>query len=800
MAARRLSILALLIVATTVAQAQVVDGEVVAAGFAAGGSTIFKGGQWLPIRVKLTPQGSDVFSGSLRVECLDLDGDRVAFTQPRATVAPGVASKEIWCYAQVNDILEVPEHVDVVSDAGILIARLPMPAQPCEMINNDDLLVLDISDQGIPGLRNLITAPWNPGDRGNGVRPYYRNVVVSTLAAANLPDRWWGLESVDVIFWDLPQPNQLSIAQRDALVAWVRNGGQLIVGVGANWPQLAACELAPLLPLSGAGPTVELDRVSLFLGRYGERGASARKLARPLPATTAQLTPGALRIMGEYGPGNATINLLALHTVDSGRVSASAASIRELLTLRLHEPQAPESSGEPVLINKERFFTDLLDLNRLTSRFKENELNKLSGIFLPDNLYDDVVQPISFRRTSAVGSLTAFLFVAAYIAAATVGTWWWLRRRNQTQLSWTVFAVFAVVASAFSLFTVSGMRTLFSRGVQTLSILDLRATSVQARGPVLFGYASPIRRRVELTLPDDGSFLRPLARNPIRKNYYLTPARYSADAPRAQLDDVLMRATLKQFESYWQGQLDGTIRGRLIADRATGQLTPDSWLINDTGLNLAGGILLFIDPRHEQVGVPARAVNLNTLYDQPDEPARVPPAVNILALNLPGIDTGQRAINIGTAQYQRIRREQDQWRARKGKRRDMPDLSTLHDMQHEWAGLTLRPTIFRALSPDIRALLLASTRNFFLHCTTSDYDSAAREITTDGLPEMDITHWLLGGSQTGQAVLLCWAHQPGPATLMRGDVPLTASDGLTLLRVRLPIEYTGRPRSPGSNP
>jgi hypothetical protein len=361
-----------------------------------------------------------------------------------------------------------------------------------------------------------------------------------------------------------------------------------------------------------------------------------------------------------------------------------------------------------------------------------------------------------------------------------------------------------VAASVLSLGTVGALRSL-SGGVRSVCILDLEAGSSAVRGRCLFGYRSPIRQRADLELPGEANFLRPLPRSPRGASKYVTPARYVGLPTKAALNDVLMRATLKQVEGAWHGELDGTIRGDLVVDRHTGRLTAGSWVANDLNVDLAGGYLLFIDPRQDETGVPWRAAGLTTLYELGEEEGGtpdvtvVPPAINILAVYLPKIPAGSQANGLGQAAYQRIDENWVAWaRNRNRKRSEMlkggRDLPTLWHEQQGWAaGLTVTGLLTGLGAPEC-SLLLASTRNYYLHNRGDDFNAVGTPISTDGLPELDLTHWLV----RGQAVLLAWAAAPGPPRLARSGKPLESLAGLSVYRVRMPIYYTGQPPRAGS--
>jgi hypothetical protein len=810
-ASRRAAVVAGAALAALVAarglRAQPVQGDVAKVGFSCGtpSGSVIREGQWFPILLQLTAQGSQVFQGQLRVEGIDLDGDFIAYTDKQFTVTPDAGMKRVWCYAVVNSLSEYPRHVDILTDDGFRINRIPMP--PCDVITNDDFLILDLSERRI-SYNALLSDGWSPGQFVPGARPFYRNVVVANLTPAELPDRWFGLEAVNAIIWDAPKPSELSIAQMDALIRWIRRGGHLVVGVGASWDAIAKSALAEIMPLAGEARTIEVRKLDLFFQKFVDTRRTDREFAAPISVTTAGLAPGALRTLGEFN----NVNLIATRPIGSGSVTAVAATLRDLTGAFTHVIQfAP-------------FYMQLFNLARHTDIFRANELNRSQSFqqFLPLALYEEVVRPISFARESTVRGFLVFLFVVGYIAIATVGSWFWLGRRKLRHLSWSVFAGFAVLASALGLLTITAMRGL-SYGVQTLQVIDAEAGDRQARARCYFGYRSAIRDLAALSLPGDGCFLRPLSRGNRAANKYVTPLRYEAVPASATLADTPIRATLKQFEGFWEGELAGAIRTNLTASVDTGEITPGSWIVNDLDHELAGGFLLYIDPRCEPVrgGLPVRASALARWYD-PELTREVPPAVNVLVLLIPGLEPGARVDGLGANLYAQIEVDRGRWEAANPRVPDKPrkilerrDLPTLFRANQSWAGrgawgVSWLPG-FTGVSSPIRELLLASTRNLDLHVSDpNDLDSVGNPLTTAGLPELDVTDWLLGGVGPEGApeywgILMLWNDKPGPAKLNYRGRPMESQSGVSFYRVRVPIAYVsgGSSRAPtgaGSGP
>ena len=222
------------------ALAQPVQGDVRSVGFEAAVPSRFvvREGQWFPILLELTAQGTQAYDVELRSEQMDLDGDQVDFVESHVAVTPDVGIRRVWCYAAtLRNSLGQQAEIDVLGDDGALITRLPLPA--FESISNDTQLVLDISDKRVTGLNRIDSGQVAYSGPNWGLREFYRAICVATLPARDLPDRWYGLEAVDVIVWDEPDPEALpSNQQLPALIEWVRNGGQLVVGIGPSWSKI----------------------------------------------------------------------------------------------------------------------------------------------------------------------------------------------------------------------------------------------------------------------------------------------------------------------------------------------------------------------------------------------------------------------------------------------------------------------------------------------------------------------------------------------------------------------------------
>ncbi len=774
-----LGLLSLVVGGVGVARAQPVQGDVVSVGFQARVPTghVVRNGQWFPILVTLSGQGTQSYDVELRCERVDLDGDRVDYVEPHVAVTPEAGIKRVWCYAvTLKESTGQPLTIDIIGDDGALISRMTSPM--FESISNDTQLILDISAERVTGLDTINSPAEDYIDPAWGRRNYYRSICVATLPARDLPDRWLGLEAVDVIVWDEPDPGQLSIPQLAALVQWVRNGGQLVVGVGSAGVKLQKSVLARIMPLEFTQPAVEVRRLSIFERRYVH---SEQVFESPILVAVGRPAHDALVTFKDRLPDNRVVNLIALRCVGSGRVIATAARLSDLGRVS----------------RRRAFYHELFDLNRNENEFNAKEAEQ--GFMGPGlwRLYRPLIAQIEFQRLASARVLTAFAFVAAYILLATFGAWAWLKRRSLTHLSWVAFAAFAVVASLLSLGAV-GLTRGVTGTVHSYSFVDLDADSDDARAMTYFGYKSNRRQFVDLSLPSEDGYLRGLSSGPGLSEFYATPERYAAITGQAALAGTLVRATLKQFEGFWSGSLEGRVRGELTADRGTGKITLQSRLQNDLDMDFIGGYLLYIDPRlrERDGGVPYRVAGLNTRNDRPDQEnkyydsVKVPPAVNVLALKLPPMRAGEIISGLGTDQYEQYDAQRYRWKnLNKPEPKTEPMLPTLRHYQLENWVKSLGTLGGELPRPDAAALL-ASTRNLHLHNNRkTDFTSFGAPLNTAGLCDQDVTHWLT----RGQAVLLLLSEEPGPAKLHLGGKPKDSKEGRSIYRVRIPIKYAGRP-------
>jgi hypothetical protein len=205
----------------------------------------YKDGFWTPVYVDLKAweEGPIPKGGELIVESVDNDEVRSRYTVPLPAM-------------DVNEMLTVqaytkPGHRDITVTAqlnGRVIATLQ---EDFNALDPSHRLYVTLGSRQ-PNLRRAMNPPKKNAptnlvqDQGDeeGPEDYDKDgphQVVSVDDLRQLPNRWFGYDTVDVLFLTtgnregflLPFNNEQD-GRKEAIAEWVRRGGRLVVSVGAN--------------------------------------------------------------------------------------------------------------------------------------------------------------------------------------------------------------------------------------------------------------------------------------------------------------------------------------------------------------------------------------------------------------------------------------------------------------------------------------------------------------------------------------------------------------------------------------
>ncbi len=572
------------------------EGRIVRVGFPGSGrdtrsqgSDFYRIGRWTPVLVELTNRDGDLFTGSIEICQPDRDGDIVVARRTGISVRESgrfhlyiPAGRENFgsrspFFVQVHD--EEGGPAPLFDDQGKPLSRLerePVSVDDSALSGkgSETRVILDISEQPVNLLEQLVRDV-------TLVRP----VLVLRGSPVELPDQAAGLDMVDIVVWDAADPSKTrDPAQLRALVEWVRQGGILVLGVGRNWELVRKSMLGELLPAELNG-TETLSQCPI--------GWLADVLGNPEATEAVPFSP--------------SLTYCAVKTPALRTDADSLIPVRPRADEPLAVTRRPSGRGEILLVGFELnelfkqtgkikpFLHVLFDLRAQSEQIDPQQ--QMGYYVQPVDLFQYIEQLIGFQTTAGMYFLLAFLFVIAYILMATLGSWVWLKRRGLLRHAWVTFAGMVVLASGTSLLAVRVIRGI-GQQVQEMSIVDGRAGSYDASALCYFGLKTASHQRLDLRVPSDwgekdqtavaGGLLGPLAMEPSMTDLstYTVGERYQAHASLGELREVPMRATLKQFEAYWDGQITGRVTASLIRDGDRPYLARNSWITNELNTDL----------------------------------------------------------------------------------------------------------------------------------------------------------------------------------------------------------------------
>lgn len=409
-----------------------------------------------------------------------------------------------------------------------------------------------------------------------GERHTVEPVHVVSLSPERMPSSWYGLDSIDVIFWDDPSPEALTAQQREALAQWVYRGGQLVIALGAHatewtnqFDRTSRGDSTPLLPVQVLGTgLVSQNQRDLGLALIGPTALNAHRDVLLTPAPIAEVrVRDAAEVLAVDERGRP---LLVHWPRGAGGVKVMTASMAELRLDRLNWPVRRA----------------LANLANAGYRDDQPILGYQQGI----NLTADMGRYLD--STSVGGTLVGLvvLLSLAYAALVGPGLWLLLRLRNKAEWNWWAFglAVLAATAGSFLLTRIN----VRGPSVNHVAVMDLRAGGAWANVRGFVGLYSPRHGEVEIVLRDDPTGrLTPLIKPASEFSQYPDVRTYELDCADLTTLEVPIRRTIKQLAFDWQGVVEHTVDGEL---RYAGPHMLTGWVHNRLPVDLSEAVLVYV--------------------------------------------------------------------------------------------------------------------------------------------------------------------------------------------------------------
>ena len=153
-------------------------------------------------------------------------------------------------------------------------------------------------------------------------------VTIAHVDASNLPDRWFGWDSADVVLWPEESGRPATAEQEEALLSWTRLGGHLVVAVGGDGRGLGRLREALPADVEAGGSESQSAIVAALTGDRSGAGTDPVPVSVLAPRAVAQVLArlaggGPLVVEGPYGAGRVTLLAfdpkVALRNVVAGR-------------------------------------------------------------------------------------------------------------------------------------------------------------------------------------------------------------------------------------------------------------------------------------------------------------------------------------------------------------------------------------------------------------------------------------------------------------------------------------------------
>lgn len=211
-----------LLIMSLPAAAQQNDVEIVIRELGLGG--IVQRGTWTPVRMDLTYNGAQDIEVHCRWLLTDEDGDEVIAQRSNITLQPS-RTKGVWLYAtppMSTGSADTWVFQAIDTQSGELLA------QETVQLDANRLAESSVNLVGICGDIGAGLVAWQPW------RTQHEKVrFVSGLDIETLPDRWYGLDSLNALVW-MPDnggdpTNDMSVSSKRALREWVYRGGHLVI-------------------------------------------------------------------------------------------------------------------------------------------------------------------------------------------------------------------------------------------------------------------------------------------------------------------------------------------------------------------------------------------------------------------------------------------------------------------------------------------------------------------------------------------------------------------------------------------
>ncbi|GAB4107950.1 MAG: hypothetical protein Kow00105_12730 [Phycisphaeraceae bacterium] len=497
-----------------------------------------KPGMWTPIFLTIDNRAAEPRRVICRWVLADGDGDRV---HAERTVTLNAQSEQgVWLYGPLPVGLRhsEPWRVQVLDDTGeVLLNSIDIP--PARYVNPNDRII------GVMGRSDL-----GLGGYADGQTTHEKIQLVTDMSLSALPDRWYGLESTDILIWtkdggDPTDPAVTPEMQR-ALRNWIRRGGHLVLMLPAYGQTWTGSGMADLLP-------VKAEQIRRVEGRPPSwLGAIRSDTVQDVAMTVFDLPPDHhMDVIRQYE----TFPVIIAKRYGFGRVTLIGLDLTDYRFSRMGLPNGRYPLWRDVFswqspVYEQAYIDAEIDNNAMSRADQRRPIQ--ADRFIPGQ--------VSMRGKAAPALLLAILLFGLYWLTAGPMSLVILKRRGAVRHSWVVFVLVVIFFSGLCwagawLMSPGGVGV--SHFTVVTAVHGQRATHAHSW---LSLYVPGFTGREVSVDPD-----QPQARNTLaspgwdpslNRSVFLDPQAYTIDVSTPRTAVVPFRSTAKQFEVDFLGRVD----------------------------------------------------------------------------------------------------------------------------------------------------------------------------------------------------------------------------------------------------
>jgi hypothetical protein len=330
-----------------------------------------------------------------------------------------------------------------------------------------------------------------------------RNVVVVTMLPTEAPAQWFGWDSVDIVVWRRPDPEQMTPEQVDALVGFVAAGGTLLVSLDASYANFARSVFGRMSGLSfhGLEAIPAIPTLSHAIRPQMELPETQDLLVVSVKGGDVRVAHDGRPLVVQQAVGGGRVVVLTFDVADGALkgVVDRETFWRRLLGIGPTYDAVQAGSDAEVLTQYEA--DSLFDLEPIARRFVDRDPAEDAGwtSIVHSELED-------FEGLSPLPVSFLIGFGLLYLLLIGPVDYFVLRRIGRPGLTWVTFPVVALVFSGVAVITVSLGRTGGSE-MSCIEVVEELSGTELARGSVWCSLWSSGRDDVIFAVPDaDGWF------------------------------------------------------------------------------------------------------------------------------------------------------------------------------------------------------------------------------------------------------------------------------------------------------